>query len=49
MTVGSQMPELERGGFFAPPYKIVSQNTPYKVGVKEKHNKITGEHHFKIY
>ena len=29
MTVGSQMPELDLGGFFAPPprYKIGSQNT----------------------
>ena len=36
MTVGSQMPELDRGGggFFAPPpYKIGSQNTPYKLGL----------------
>ena len=34
MTVGSQMPELDWGGFFAPPpYKIVCQNTPYKLGL----------------
>ena len=33
MTIGSQMPELDRGeDFFAlPPYKIGSQNTPYKL------------------
>ena len=35
MTVESQMPELDRGGFFAPPpYKTGSQNTPYKLGLK---------------
>ena len=35
MTIGSQMPELDRGGFFArPPYKIGRQNTPYKLGLK---------------
>ena len=34
MTIRSQMPELDRGGgFFAPPYKIGSQNTPYKLGL----------------
>ena len=33
MTIGSQMPELDPGGFFAPPYKIGSQNTPYKLGL----------------
>ena len=33
MTVGSQMPELDRGGFPLP-YKIGSQNTPYKLGLK---------------
>ena len=34
MTVGSQMPELDFGGFFAlPPYKIGCQNTPYKLGL----------------
>ena len=32
MTVGSQMPELDRGAFL-PPYKIGSQNTPYKLGL----------------
>ena len=32
MTIRSQMPELDRGGF-APPYKIGSQNTPYKLGL----------------
>ena len=37
MTVGSQMPELDQGGFFAPPpYKLGSQNTPYKLGLKSK-------------
>ena len=35
MTIGSQMPELDwGGGFFAPQYKINSQNTPYKLGLK---------------
>ena len=35
MTVGSQMSELDLGGegFFVPPYKIGSQNTPYKLGL----------------
>ena len=35
ITIGSQMPELDRGDFFAPPppYKICSQNTPYKLGL----------------
>ena len=34
MTIGSQMPELDRwGDFFAPPYKIGCQNTPYKLGL----------------
>ena len=36
MTIGSQVPELDRGGFFAPPpslYKIGSQTTPYKLGL----------------
>ena len=35
MTIGSQMPELD-WRFFAPPppYKIGSQNTPYKLGLK---------------
>ena len=34
MTVGSQMPELDRdGGFLPPPYKIDSQNIPYKLGL----------------
>ena len=32
-TVGSQMPELDRGAF-CPPYKIGSQNTPDKLGLK---------------
>ena len=35
MTVGSQMPELD-GDIFAPlPYKIGSQNTPYKLGLRK--------------
>ena len=37
MTVGIQMPELDRwGGFFAPPppYKLGGQNTTYKIGLK---------------
>ena len=33
MIVGSQMPELD-WGLFCPPYKISSQNTPYKLGLK---------------
>ena len=35
MTIGSQTSELGRGlGFYAsPPYKIGSQNTPYKLGL----------------
>ena len=36
MTVGSQMPGLDRGAFLPPsPYKIGSQNTPYKLGLTE--------------
>ena len=33
MTIGSQMPELDRLAFCPPPpkYKIGSQNTPYKL------------------
>ena len=31
MTVGSQMPELDRGPFLPPPHKLGSQNTPYKL------------------
>ena len=34
MTIGSQMPELDRGGVFCLPYKIGCQNTPYKLGLK---------------
>ena len=34
MTVGGQMPELDRRGAFPPPlYKTGSQNTPYKLGL----------------
>ena len=36
MSIGSQMPELDRGeGAFLPPppYKIGSQNTPYDLGL----------------
>ena len=33
MSVGSQMPELDQGGLFCPPYKMGSQNTPYKLGL----------------
>ena len=36
MTIGSQMPELDRGAFLSPPYKIGSQNTPYKLGLTTK-------------
>ena len=37
MTVESQMPELDRGrGLFCPlPCRIGSQNTPYKLGLKQ--------------
>ena len=35
VTIGSQMAELDwGGGFFAPPYKIGCQNTPYKLRLK---------------
>ena len=35
MTIGSQMPEFDWGwgGHFCPPYKIGSQNTPYKLEI----------------
>ena len=33
ITIRSQMPELDRGAFL-PPYKIGSQNTPYKLGLR---------------
>ena len=33
MTIGSQMPELERGGGGGGAYEIGSQNTPYKLGL----------------
>ena len=34
MTIGRQTSELGRGGSFPPPpYKIGSQNTPYKLGL----------------
>ena len=34
LTVGSQMPELDQWeGFFCTPYKLVSRNTPYKLGL----------------
>ena len=38
MTVGSQMPESDGEGLFAPlpPYKLGSQNTPYKLGLSEE-------------
>ena len=39
MTVGSQMPELDLEAFLPPPpppYKLSSQNTPYKLGLKSK-------------
>ena len=35
MTVGSQMPELDWGEA-PPPYKLGSQNTPYKLGLTFK-------------
>ena len=38
MTIGSQMPELDRGLFCPLPYKIGSQNTLYKLGLKESHH-----------
>ena len=34
MSVGSQMPELDRGYFCPPPYKVGSQNTPCKLGLR---------------
>ena len=37
MTIGSQMPKLDWGGAFLPPpppYKIGSENTPYKLRLK---------------
>ena len=36
MTVGTQMAELDRGALLPPPpqYKLGSQNTPYKLGLK---------------
>ena len=38
MTVGSQMPELDRG-VLPTPYKLGSQNTPYKLGLRfRNHN-----------
>ena len=36
MTIGSQMPELDWGRGLFPPYKIGSQNTPYKLGLIER-------------
>ena len=34
MTVRSQMPDLDREAFLLPPpYKLSSQNTPYKLGL----------------
>ena len=47
MTVRSQMPELDEGAFLPPPpqYKIGSQNTPYKLELKDlfiKHSEIHG-------
>ena len=38
MSVGGQMPELDWGGAFCPPppYKIGSQNTPYKFGLNPR-------------
>ena len=37
MTIGSQMPEFDRGAFLQPPppHKTGSQNTPYKLGLKK--------------
>ena len=36
MTIGSQMPELDLGlSGPPPPYKIGSQNTPYKFGLNK--------------
>ena len=34
MTIGSQLPELDRGAFCPPSYKIGSQNIPYKLGLR---------------
>ena len=33
MTIRSQIPELDRGAFLPSPYKIGSQNIPYKLGL----------------
>ena len=35
MSVGNQMPELDRGegAFLPPPHKICSQNPSYKLGL----------------
>ena len=40
MTIGSQMPELDWGDILppTPQYKIGSQNTPYKLGLKSTIN-----------
>ena len=36
MTIGSQMPELDRGLFLPPPPHIIgSQNAPYKLGLRK--------------
>ena len=36
MTIGGQVPELDWGAFWPPPpYKIGSQNTPYKLRLKK--------------
>ena len=43
MTVGSQMPELDRGGGGGFPHKMGSQNIPYKLGLT-KHNLDTPTH-----
>ena len=39
MTIGSQMAESDRGASLPPPspYKIGSQNTPYKLWLRVEH------------
>ena len=47
MTFGSQIPELDwgGGGLFCPPYKLGSQNIPYKLGLSDLgHNKKMSVH-----
>ena len=36
MTVGSQMPDLDKGFLPPPKYKLGGQNTPYKIGLRPR-------------